>query len=81
MKNFYKWIKDAFSEPDCETVCIVRVLATAGFIFALVACGWNVFLMKAAFDVTAFGTAYGVMLASLGVALGIKTDTKKVETS
>lgn len=72
-----KWIKDFFSEPDGETICPLRVLGICGFTWALCMSGWSVLVMKAAFDIVAFGTAYAAMLAALGVGLGLKTDNTK----
>lgn len=76
MNQLKKWIKDTCTEPNGETICPVRILAIAGFVWALSMSGWSVFALKAVFDITAFGTAYGIMLGALGVALGFKTDTK-----
>lgn len=68
-----KVINDIMTEPNGHTICPVRVLACAGFIFALVMCGHSVVVLKVAFDIAAFGQAYGVMLGALGVALGLKS--------
>lgn len=78
MNKISKWTKDIFTEPNNNTICPVRILAILGFIWALGMNGWTVLVLKAAFDITAFGTSYGVMLAALGVALGMKTDSKEV---
>lgn len=77
MNKLKKWINDTLTEPDGTTICPVRVLAILGFVYALCMNGWTVIVLKAAFDITAFGASYGVMLAALGVALGMKTDATK----
>jgi hypothetical protein len=76
VEKLKKWVGDAFTEPNTDIVCPVRVLAICGFIWALWMNGWSVLMLKVPFDIMAFGGAYGVMLASLGVALGFKTDSK-----
>lgn len=76
MKNLKRWVHDIFSEPDNNTICPIRILAFVGFLYALIVHGYSIFILKAIFDLTAFGTTYGVMLASLGAALMIKTDSK-----
>lgn len=77
MNKLKQWVFDIFSEPDGETICPIRVLAILGFVYALCMSGWSVVVLKTVFDITAFGTSYGVMLAALGLALGFKTDTAK----
>lgn len=77
MKKLKKWVLDLFTEPDNSTICPVRILSILGFIWALAMNGWSVLVLKAVFDITAFGTSYGVMLAALGLALGMKTDSKE----
>ena len=79
MKKLKKWIFDLFSEPDNSTICPVRILAILGFVWALCMNGWSVLVLKAVFDITAFGTSYGVMLAAIGIALGMKTDSKETK--
>jgi len=77
MKNFIKKVfKDSFTEPDGETICPVRILGVAGFAWALCMSGWSVLQLKAPFLMVDFGTSYGLMLAALGVAMGMKTDAK-----
>lgn len=76
MKNLKKWIHDIVSEPDNDTICPIRILAFLGFVYALVVHGYSIFILKAAFDLVAFGTTYGVMLTALGAALMVKTDSK-----
>lgn len=76
MDTLKKWISDAFTEPGNDIVCPVRVLAILGFLWALGMNGWSVLVLKVPFDVMAFGTSYGLMLAALGIALGAKSDSK-----
>lgn len=78
MNKLKQWVHDVFTEPNNNTICPVRLLAFGGFLYALFVHGWSIFVMGAAFDLMAFGGAYGVMLATLGVALGVKTDSKEV---
>ena len=78
MKNcIKKCFRDFFTEPDGVTLCPVRMLAICGFTWALCMSGWSVLALKVPFVIVEFGTAYGVMLAALGVALGMKTDAKE----
>lgn len=76
MSKFSKWFKDTMTEPDGETICPVRILALVGFLYALFVHGWSIFVLHAVFDLTSFGIAYGTMIATLGAALGLKTDSK-----
>ncbi|MGZ8888067.1 MAG: hypothetical protein ACXW1D_00760 [Halobacteriota archaeon] len=77
MNKLKKWVSDIVTEPDGKTVCPIRCLAILGFLWALCMNGWSVIALKAVFDITAFGGSYAVMLAALGVALGMKTDSTK----
>jgi hypothetical protein len=76
MTKIKKWLNDAFTEPNTDTICPVRVLAIMGFCWALWMNGFSVLMLKVPFDIMAFGTSYGLMLAALGIALGAKTDAK-----
>jgi hypothetical protein len=71
-----KWINDIFTEPDGKTMCPVRLLAIGGFLYALITHGWTIYAQHAAFDLQNFGTSFGIMLATLGASLGLKTDAK-----
>lgn len=75
MELLKKWIKDIFTEPDGKTVCIVRVLALIGFVYFIGAHAWSVFHLGAALNLSEFGTAFAAMIATVGGALGFKTDT------
>ena len=77
MKKIKKWLFDIFSEPDNSTICPIRLLAIGGFVWALWMSGFSVLILKTPFVIVEFGTAYGVMLAALGIALGMKTDSKE----
>jgi len=81
MNIIKKFVKDFFTEPDNQTICPVRVLAILGFAWALSMNGWSVIVLKTAFDIVGFGTAYASMVAALGIALGLKSDSKKDATS
>lgn len=77
IKIIKKFFKDFFTEPDGVTICPVRVLAILGFAWALVMNGWSVIVLKAVFDIVGFGTSYAAMIAALGLALGLKTDSER----
>jgi len=77
MKDFIKKLfKDACTEPDNNTICPVRILGITGFTWALCMSGWSVLALKTPFLMVEFGSSYGLMLAALGVAMGLKTDSK-----
>jgi hypothetical protein len=78
MKTFLKKLcKDFFSEPDGVTYCPIRILAFLGFMSGMAMSAYSVFMLKAVFDMVAYGTSYGLMLGALGIALGLKTDATK----
>lgn len=74
LKLLKKWVNDVFTEPDGKTMCPVRVLAIGGFIYFLCTHGYSVYAQHAAFDLSGFGSSFGVMIATVGAALGFKTD-------
>ncbi len=79
MKKIKGWMLDLVTEPDNKTICPVRVMSILGFICALGYQGWALIALKGAFDMVAFGASYAAMIGAMGVALGIKTDSKEVK--
>lgn len=71
-----KFFHDLITEPDNAIVCPVRVMAILGFLYSLGTHAWTVFAQHVAFDLQSFSTAYGIMMATLGAALKIKSDSK-----
>jgi len=74
MLHLPKWIRNVITEPDNQTVCIVRLMSIAGvaeflFIAAKVA------LKAQAFDMQSFGIGFGSLLGGIGAALKLKKDT------
>lgn len=63
------------TEPDNVTHCPVRWVALLGAGQGMVMQGWAVFVQHAAFDLQAFGIGIGVLVTSVGAALGIKKDS------
>ncbi len=80
-KTLKKWVHDICTEPDNNTICPVRILGIGGFIWALVASGWSVIALGTPIDMMAFGGCYSAMLAALGLALGMKTDSSSKDVS
>lgn len=76
MSQIKKWIHDITTEPDNDIVCPVRLMAIGGCLYFFGAHAYTVIVQHAAFDLSSFGTSFGVMLATAGAALGLKTDTK-----
>ncbi len=77
-----KFLKDIFSENDGEAGDMIMVAAFAGFATFLGLEIHSVVFKGAAFDMIQYGTAYGVMLAGLGVAFKMKLDAQtKAETA
>lgn len=75
MKKIKQYIWQCVSEPDNKTICPVRVLAILGFLYFLGMNAYTTLGQGMPFNVQEFGTAFGVMMATVGVALGVKTDT------
>jgi hypothetical protein len=71
-----KQFRDIFTEPDGETICVVRVMgvwvALQGNALAI----WDVVVQHAHFDFQTYGLGMGATLTALGVALGMKKDTQ-----
>lgn len=70
-----RWTSDLFCEPDNLVVCPVRIMAMIGFLYSIGTHAWTVFVQHVAFDLQSFSTAYGIMLATLGAALKMKSDS------
>lgn len=69
------WLNAILSEPDNKTPCPVRLIGIVGTVFALVLVGYSVFVLQQPFDLQAYGIGFGALMATLGAALGIKTDS------
>lgn len=70
-----KFLKQLFTEPDNQTFCPVRVLALVG---ALQYLGLSVanYVQHSSFDPQEWAIGFGALLGGVGVALGLKKDTK-----
>lgn len=75
LKNTKKWFNDIVTEPNNSTICLIRVVAILGFIYAIVTHAYSIFHLHAVFDIQQFGISFGTMLTTLGAALGLKTDS------
>jgi hypothetical protein len=64
-----KWIKDIFSEPDGEAVCIAKVMAVLAILSFLGYAGWGLFHDHFAIQEFANGIMQ-VLLGSAGVIAG-----------
>lgn len=64
------------TEPDNVTVCPVRVLGILGALQGLASSAYQVFWLHSPFDLQAYGLGLGATLLALGLALGMKKDTK-----
>lgn len=71
------WISNIATESDNKTVCTVKVLAIASFLYAIGMHCYSVIIQHAVFDLQSFGTGWGIMMATLGAALAVKKDTPK----
>jgi hypothetical protein len=64
-----KWIKDIFSEPDGEAICIAKVMAIIAFFSYLGYSGWG--LLHDHFAINEFANGIlQVLLGSAGVIAG-----------
>jgi len=72
--KIWGWIKQAVTEPDNRTVCIVRLMSIAGvgeFLFLAA----KTTLKAGAFDMQSFGLGFGGLLGGIGAALKLKKDS------
>jgi len=71
-----KFLKHILTEPDNSTFCPVRLVALLGSLqyLALSAAGY---IQHATFDPQAYAIGLGALLGGVGVALGLKKDSKK----
>lgn len=77
MKNIKEWFLHIVTEPDGKTHCFVRWTALVGTVQGLGMQAWAVFGQHAAFDLQAFGIGLGAIIATAGMAMGLKKDTPK----
>ncbi len=77
MNKLKEWLSNIFTESDNKTICTVKVLAIGSFLYAIGLHGYSIIAQHVAFDLQAFGTGWGIMMATLGAALAGKKDTPK----
>ena len=70
-----RWVSDVFTEPDNNVICPVRIMAIGGFLYSIGVHAYSIVYQHAVFDLQQFSTAFGIMLATLGAALKMKTDS------
>lgn len=75
MKQFFS---DLFTEPNNKTACPVRIIAVAG---ALQYLGLAIahYIQHQVFDPQGYAIGFGALLGGIGVALGLKKDTKPAD--
>lgn len=69
------WLYAITTEPDNKTPCPIRLIGIVGTVFALVLTGHSVFVLHQPFDLQAYGIGFGALMATLGVAMGVKSDS------
>lgn len=72
LETIKKILKDLFTEDDNESADMIMFCAFAGFGTFLGLEIYEVIFKATPFDMTGFGTAFGLMLAGLGVAFNLK---------
>ena len=72
MKKFFRQL---LTEPDNETFCVIRIVASAG-IFQYLGITLAHYIQHSAFDPQGFAVGFGALVAGTGAALGMKKDTK-----
>lgn len=70
-----KWLMDLVTEPDNKTICPVRIVALLGSVQYLITAGAN-YIQHSVFDAQNYAIGFGALLGGIGVALGLKKDTK-----
>lgn len=73
-----KWLTDMFTEPDNKTICPVRIIAILGSLQYLGMAGAN-YYQHHIFDAQNYAIGFGALLGGIGVALGLKKDTKPAD--
>jgi hypothetical protein len=63
------------TEPNNHTVCPVRLMAIAGFVQFIFLSGWHVH-HSGSFNPQDYALGFGTIMGGIGVALGLKKDTK-----
>lgn len=72
MKKFFH---DLFTEPDNLTFCPIRLVAIWGALQYLGLAVAN-YIQHNVFDAQNYAIGFGALLGGIGVALGLKKDTK-----
>lgn len=70
-----EWFNYLLTEPDNKTPCPVRLIAFIGALQGLALVGYDVLVLKAHFDLQAFGIGYGAMIGAAGLAMNLKKDS------
>jgi hypothetical protein len=73
--NIRQFLLDIFTEPNNNTVCVLRVAGIGGIVFALGAQAYSLIVHGTPFNIESFAIGYGALIGTLGVALGIKKDS------
>lgn len=63
------------TEPNNKTVCPVRVVSLLG-VFQYLGLTLAHYIQHSVFDPQAFAIGFGALIGGVGVALGLKKDTK-----
>ena len=69
-----KFVRDIVTEPNSDTICVIRVIAIVGFIQFFALASWQ-YHQHGVFDPQAYALGFGAMITGAGVALGLKKDT------
>jgi hypothetical protein len=70
-----KFFTEIFTEPDNKTFCPVRLIAIGGALQYLGLAVAN-YVQHHVFDPQGYAIGFGALLGGVGVALGLKKDTK-----
>jgi hypothetical protein len=76
VNSIKKWINDIVTEPDCRTVCPVRIAAITG-ILQYQGLALAHYIQHHVFDAQPYAIGFGALLGGAGVALGLKKDSPK----
>jgi len=75
MKKFFMQL---FTEPDNHTFCPVRIVAIGGALQYMGLAAAH-YIQHQVFDPQGYAIGFGALLGGIGVALGLKKDTKSEE--
>lgn len=77
LSQIKKWCNDMLTEPNGTTICPVRLMALGGFVYGMGNHAYSTLWCHVAFDLQNFSIAFGALLTTTGIALGMKTDSPK----